>query len=837
MKKQMILKRIAPILVVFCIFATVLPATTAMAASKITLKSGAAVPSTVYAGHSYTLTVKGQNVKFYSSNKKVATVGVSTGKLKVLSPGTVKITAKSTKTGKAVAVKTFKVNQRATSITTNKSELYLSKGSTDTLVATIKPTTSTDVIRFATEDKNIATVGATSGKVTAKNNGKATIKVYSKATKATANSSKYNKVATVTVYVGDYIESADSDNDYVFLKFKGNNVPDTKASDYSIVHKETKATFSVKSVSKQNGQVVLQLNTKLQDGKEYTVTYGDYSSADFTACDGSVKDVLITPLEIVPGKATPIRVQTMTAKGLAPINTYFLGELAGKGLEYRLESISSGGYVSGNKLYLSKEGDNARFKVTYHTYRYEGGKEVGVIEKTFIVTAKKDATEPEPEPITYEVKQLYYTYTGGTDDYVSVIFNEDLPQDLKLKATDFYAFKAPTIVRATDVVVSGNRMVITMPSSSLVNGTTYTLAWRNSPIFPNQPLGTFIVSKYVYYPPAPIPYKAELSCIAENKESVNGIRITLNKPLPSSLELQPTDFTIQKKSFEEVPPTESTSSESTSSEVPAEQVTITKVSKGADGKTIDLTVDGKLEVGDTYTVSWKNSTVLDKEVIGDITIKKYTATVTSAIQNNGYTWVAAIFDEPAPDSFESTDFVVKDRSGNMIEIASRGKMTKGVNLHIKSDNLTDGTYSVFWKGQYLGEFTHQTLTVTNVSYENAIFSFGEHSFPEPGNYIVISFKEILPDGFSPSGSKFTVEKSDGILIKLNNSVLVDRDNNRIGLLLSGGTLEDGTYTVTWSNTSGIIPGSKKFTVENGKGVSLTSLENHNESSVDDTVSE
>ncbi len=834
MKKRIFLKRIAPILVVFCIFATVLPATTAMAASKITLKSGAAAPSTVYAGHSYTLKVSGTAVKFYSSNKKVATVGVSTGKLKALSPGTVKITAKSTKTGKAVAVKTFKVNQRATSITTNKSEIYLSKGSTETITAMKNPTTSTDVIRFYSDDKNVATVGATSGKVTAKNNGKATIKVYSKATKATANNSKYNKVATVTVYVGDYIESADSDNDYVFLKFKGNNVPDTKASDYSIVHKETKASFPVKSVSKQDGQVVLQLNTKLQDGKKYTVTYRGSSSADFTACDGKVKDVLITPLEVVPGKATPIRVQTMTAKGLAPINTYFLGELAGKGLEYRLESISSGGYVSGNKLYLSKEGDNARFKVTYHTYRYEGGKEVGVIEKTFIVIAKKNATEPEPEPITYEVKQLYYTYTGGTDDYVSVIFNEDLPQDLKLKATDFYAFKAPTIVRATDVVVSGNRMVITMPSSSLVNGTTYTLAWRNSPIFPNQPLGTFIVSKYVYYPPAPIPYKAELSCIAENKESVNGIRITLNKPLPSDHRtLETSDFTIQKKVSE----SEGVSSESTSSEVPAEQVKITNVSVGADRKTIDLTVDGKLEVGDTYTVSWKNSTVLDKEVIGDITIKKYTATVTSAIQNNGYTWVAAIFDEPAPDSFEAADFVVKNSSGEVIETASRQKMTKGVNIHILSDKLTDGTYLVFWKGQYLGEFTHQTLTVTNVSYENAIFFFGEHSSPVPENYIVISFKETLPDGFSPSSSKFTVEKSDGILIKLNNSVRVDRDNNRIGLLLSGGTLDDGTYTVTWSNTSGIIPGSKKFTVENGKGVSLTSLENHNESSVDDTVSE
>ena len=61
MKKQMILKRIAPILVVFCIFATILP-TTVFAADtpKITLKSGEEAPSTIYTGHSYTLTVKGK---------------------------------------------------------------------------------------------------------------------------------------------------------------------------------------------------------------------------------------------------------------------------------------------------------------------------------------------------------------------------------------------------------------------------------------------------------------------------------------------------------------------------------------------------------------------------------------------------------------------------------------------------------------------------------------------------------------------------------------------------------------------------------------------------------
>ncbi len=54
----------------------------ALAASKITLKSGAAAPSTIYTGHSYSLKVAGTDVKFYSSNKAAATIGVTTGKLK-----------------------------------------------------------------------------------------------------------------------------------------------------------------------------------------------------------------------------------------------------------------------------------------------------------------------------------------------------------------------------------------------------------------------------------------------------------------------------------------------------------------------------------------------------------------------------------------------------------------------------------------------------------------------------------------------------------------------------------------------------------------------------------
>ena len=178
------------------------------AASKITLKSGAAAPSTVYAGHTYNLQVKGTAVKFYTSNKKVATVGLTTGKMKPVAPGSVKITAKNKKTGKAVASKTFKVLQRAKSISAD-AELFLGAvNDTAVIKATKTPATSTDVVKFFTEDKTIATVGMTSGKVTAKAEGSTTISVYAMATKATSKNSKYNKVATVKVYVGPYMASA-----------------------------------------------------------------------------------------------------------------------------------------------------------------------------------------------------------------------------------------------------------------------------------------------------------------------------------------------------------------------------------------------------------------------------------------------------------------------------------------------------------------------------------------------------------------------------------------------------------------------------------------------------
>ena len=92
--------------------------------------------------------------------------------------------------------------KRARSVSVDsESEICLLKGDVLALKATVEPANSTDVIRFYSSDKDVATVGLTSGKITAKKQGVTTITVYAKATKATSNSSKNNKVCTVTVHV------------------------------------------------------------------------------------------------------------------------------------------------------------------------------------------------------------------------------------------------------------------------------------------------------------------------------------------------------------------------------------------------------------------------------------------------------------------------------------------------------------------------------------------------------------------------------------------------------------------------------------------------------------
>ena len=388
MYKSFILRKrvMASILCICLAFMLVVPT---FAASKITLKSGAAAPSTIYAGHSYNLKVAGVKVKFYTSNKKVATIGATTGKLKAVAPGTVKITAKNAKTGKAVASKTFKVLQRATSITADVSKLYLDVGDTATIKATKMPETSTDVVRFYSEDKTIATVGATSGKVTAKAKGKCAIKVVSKATKATSNSLKANKVATVEVYVGTHIKEAiqrsTTELDLVF-----HTAANVKSSDLVITNDETKASYPVKSVNidKENNKIAyVELFTELKDGKTYTVQCNQ-TSAQFTATDGKINKLQIAPTEIVCGKEEPIYVQTVDANGIV-IGNYTMSNAREGNIEFKNVKIEGGRRVGDDSITFDSIDGSCTVKVCYHTYKYNKGREEGKIELEQTIKAKQ----------------------------------------------------------------------------------------------------------------------------------------------------------------------------------------------------------------------------------------------------------------------------------------------------------------------------------------------------------------------------------------------------------------------------------------------------------------
>lgn len=413
------LKRMASCLLVL---ALVFPAfslpETAAAASKIRLKSGATAPSTIYAGHSYTLDVKGANVKYYSSNKKIATIGLTTGKLKPTEPGSVKITAKSKKTGKIVAFKTFKVLKRSTSVSVSPKTVYLGKvGDTAQLKPTLKPANSTDVFSYVSSDKTIATIGLTSGKMTAKGIGKTTIQVYAKATKATSSSNKYNKKTTVNVYVGPYLDQAEQTQlAQVKLTFKDSVEGYTfQPSDFTITNDETKANCPIKAVSKSSGsEVTLTLYNELRDGKTYTVK-NNMSSAQFTATDMQIAGLRIEPTEAEIQKSTQISLVLLDKNGIIVKRCYANNTPSNIDFEVKAE----GGYVfHGGMLYLSSMSSKGIAKATYHSGKFVNGKEVGNIETGEVIITPLKQKEEEKETI----------YSGGYSPYnVRYTIEEEIP--------------------------------------------------------------------------------------------------------------------------------------------------------------------------------------------------------------------------------------------------------------------------------------------------------------------------------------------------------------------------------------------------------------------------
>ena len=116
-----------------------------------------------------------KTLSWTSSNTKVATVD-NTGKVTAVSGGTATITVKS-QNGKEASCE-VKVTSKIESISLNKSNITLSKGTSETLKATINPSDATDdkTLTWKSEDENIAKVDG-NGKVTGVGTGTTNITV------------------------------------------------------------------------------------------------------------------------------------------------------------------------------------------------------------------------------------------------------------------------------------------------------------------------------------------------------------------------------------------------------------------------------------------------------------------------------------------------------------------------------------------------------------------------------------------------------------------------------------------------------------------------------------
>lgn len=398
--KKIMKKLTAVLLMAALVFSVIgVPDTAFAASSKITLKSGEAAPSIIYAGHSYSLKVPGANVKFYTTDKKVATIGLTTGKLKPTAPGAVTIKAKSKKTGKEVARKTFTVRQRCTSV--KASDIYLNPGDYIYVKAKLTPSTSTDVIRFYSNDKEIVTIGATSGKARAYKKGETTVSVIAKASKSTSNSNKANKATNINVYVGAYIDSAQQlETTRIKLGFKTDITGyDMKASDFSISNSKTKRNFTVKDISVSGNSVILTTNDKINDGGTYTVKY-DKSSAKFTATDGRITDMEISPTVVPEKTKTEITVDLKDKDGVI-VESYNTVNKPGY-IDFSV-STKSGFLSYDGKLYLNNVQSTATARAVYHTYNYEkdeSGKtvETGMADTGNVTITACEIPEPDPTP-------------------------------------------------------------------------------------------------------------------------------------------------------------------------------------------------------------------------------------------------------------------------------------------------------------------------------------------------------------------------------------------------------------------------------------------------------
>ena len=309
----------------------------------------------------------------------------------------VKVTGK--KSGKAVK-KTLKatITVKNPSLTL-KAASAVAVGAKETVKATVKPASTK--VAFSSSDDTIATVDATTGEVTGVKAGKVTI---------TAKAGKTTKTVDMEVktYVFKSVKQTKADTLEAVVSGK---TSDIKASDIKVTNTVNNNVIAVKAVTVDKAdatKVTITTFAEMVDGAKYNVELAG-TVKDFTATDGVVADVNVTPVQVPANTdGTKINGQLVDKNGI--VVKEFLTSTKPANVDFTLSTTQ--GYVNGDAIVLPVVGNKGTAEITYHTYKYdEKAQEVGAITKKVDITAVADT------PVTTTGYELTIVKSGDKVDW------------------------------------------------------------------------------------------------------------------------------------------------------------------------------------------------------------------------------------------------------------------------------------------------------------------------------------------------------------------------------------------------------------------------------------
>ena len=332
-------------------------------------------------------------------------------------------------------------------------------GST-TKLTTTKKASSRAKITYTSSDETIATVSE-DGTVKGVKAGKATITAKLTIGKDTATATQEVEVKN---YVLQSVAQTKSNTLQGVILGETKNI---KATDIKITNTANQNVIAVKSVTPDKtdaSKVTIETFADMKDGAKYTVEL-DGVAKEFTATDGVVTDVNVTPVTIPANtKGTEIKGQTVDKDGIV-IDEFKVSEASSKNAELNLSTTQ--GYVDGDKLVLPTVGNKGTAEVKYHTYKFDtNGNEIGAYTKKIDITAvAEDAITTTGFNMTFAGKTPNWdkdkttnqlAIGSGKDAYFKFVGSDNK------EITNYSEY----------FVVSSDDSILLLPKTQLTNSTT-----------------------------------------------------------------------------------------------------------------------------------------------------------------------------------------------------------------------------------------------------------------------------------------------------------------------------------------------------------------------------